>query len=551
MTLAVFPLMLAAATLATHLTDRWVYVSSRFEDDSQFESLSNVVTTASRGGLNGVLLACGVDNSMLWTDDRRARLARAKTLCDRLNIEIIPLVWSVGYGSPLHYDPSFAEGIPVKDIRYVAQGGKAVFDGNGSNMLANAGFETASAGRQPAVNWRCDRPGDISFRDTETVHSGRASVRFEPKKDTAHKYAQARMTQDVAVRPCAMYRLSFWLKTEDFDDSRKAFVWQIKVPGKRNTHATGNRGRNAPQREDWRQHQLVFVSGETNSITVLIGSTGQGGGRFWIDDVRLEEIGHRQVVRRPGCPMCVRSLATDRVYAEGKDYLPFSTSTNASPRDLVLTLPSGSAIHDGEALAVSAFSPARPWGNQTVCCMSNPGLYEYFKVSAAAVNAALHPKKWLLSMDEIRAGGTCGLCRARKTDMAHILGDCVTRQRDIIRALVPDAVVYVWHDMFDPAFNAHDDYFLARGTFDRSWACCPRDVVIAVWGGEKKVASLAAMSERGFSVLAATYYDADDLDGCKTWYESAKALPNCRGIMYTTWKNRYGLLPGFCDLIRE
>ena len=551
MTLAALPLMLAAVTAASHLVDRWVYVSERFEDDSQFESFSNVVSTASHGGLNGVLLACGVDNSMLWTVDRRARLARAKTLCDRLGLEIIPLVWSVGYGGPLLYDPSFAEGIPVKNIRYVAQRGEAVFAGGGSNLLANAGLDTPSAGRQPAKSWRCDRPDDVSFRDTETVRSGAASVRFEPKKDADHKYGQARMMQDVAVRPCATYRLSFWLKTEDFDDSKKAFVWQIKVPGKRNTHATGNRGRNAPQSEDWRRHELVFVSGETNSVTVLLGSTGQGGGRFWIDDVRLEEVGHRQVVRRPGCPMRVKSLATDRVYVEGKDYLPFTTSTNVSPCDLVLTLPRGSAIRNGEALSVSACTPARPWGNQTVCCMSNPALYEYFKVSAAAVNAALHPKKWLLSMDEIRAGGTCGLCRARKTDMAHILGDCVTRQRDIIRALVPDATVYVWHDMFDPAFNAHDGYFLARGTFDKSWECCPKDVVIAVWGGEKKVESLADMAGRGFTVLAATYYDADDLNGCKAWYESAKALPNCRGIMYTTWKNRYELLPEFCDLIRE
>ena len=182
--------------------------------------------------------------------------------------------------------------------------------------------------------------------------------------------------------------------------------------------------------------------------------------------------------------------------------------------------------------------------------MSAPALYEYFRTSAAAVKEALDPRKWFLSMDEIRAGGTCPLCRARGLDMAHQLGECLSRQREIIKAVRPDAQIYVWSDMLDPAHNAHDNYYSCGSTFEGSWQFAPKDLVISCWYGKKRDISMPFFAERGFRTQAAAYYDADDLDGCRAWLETCKRTPGYTGIMYTSWRNKYKLIAPFGELVR-
>ena len=54
----------------------------------------------------------------------------------------------------------------------------------------------------------------------------------------------------------------------------------------------------------------------------------------------------------------------------------------------------------------------------------------------------------------------------------------------------------------------------------------------------------------GFRTLGAAYYDADDLDGSRDWLQICRQTPGCRGIMYTSWQNKYQLLEAFGDMIR-
>ena len=135
--------------------------------------------------------------------------------------------------------------------------------------------------------------------------------------------------------------------------------------------------------------------------------------------------------------------------------------------------------------------------------------------------------------------------------MAHQLGACLTRQRAIIKAVRPDARIYVWSDMLDPAHNAHDNYFACKGTFAGSWDLIPKDLVISCWYGKKRDISMPFFAERGFRTQAAAYYDADDLDNCRAWLETCRRTPNCTGIMYTSWRNKYRLLAPFGELIRN
>jgi hypothetical protein len=115
----------------------------------------------------------------------------------------------------------------------------------------------------------------------------------------------------------------------------------------------------------------------------------------------------------------------------------------------------------------------------------------------------------------------------------------------------PDAQIYVWSDMLDPAHNAHDNYYACKGTFAGSWDLIPKDLVISCWYGKKHDISMPFFAERGFRTQAAAYYDADDLDNCRAWLETCKRTPGCTGIMYTSWRNKYNLLAPFGELVRQ
>jgi hypothetical protein len=181
--------------------------------------------------------------------------------------------------------------------------------------------------------------------------------------------------------------------------------------------------------------------------------------------------------------------------------------------------------------------------------MSEPKLYEIWREQARLVQKHLAPKKWFLSMDEIRAGGSCRACKERGLTMGQILGDCITRQVRIIREVNPNAEVYIWSDMLDPGHNAHGNYYLVDGDYAGSWEHVPKDLVIACWWHEKRESSLRFFSERGFRTLGAAYYDGDDLEDCRNWLETLQRTPNARGIMYTSWQNKYTLLGPFGDLV--
>ena len=145
-------------------------------------------------------------------------------------------------------------------------------------------------------------------------------------------------------------------------------------------------------------------------------------------------------------------------------------------------------------------------------------------------------------------GGTCRACGGR--NMAELLGQCITRQVQLIRAVKPQARVYIWSDMLDPNHNAHGNYYLVAGDFTGSWKHIPKDLTIAVWGGAPRAESLKFFADAGFATLVACYYDADDLQSVEGWLNLGAQTPNLRGFMYTPWQKKYGLLPAFGDLVK-
>jgi hypothetical protein len=307
-----------------------------------------------------------------------------------------------------------------------------------------------------------------------------------------------------------------------------------------------------PSTSDWKQVVLGFNSLNARSVRIYTGVWGGETGKFWLDDLRMEEIGLVNVLRRPGTPITVRGERNGTTYAEGRDYaeirdprLDFRFDHDGP----AIRLMTGGRIAEGERLRVNYYHGMGINRGQVTVCMSEPKLYEIWREQARRLNELLAPQKYLLSMDEIRAGGSDAACKNRHMTMGEILGDCFTKQFQMLSALNPKAEVWTWSDMLDPNHNAHGNYYLVDGDYTGSWEHIPREMRIMCWYFTKRQASLEFFSKLGFTTAAGAYYDGDTLDNPKGWLEALDQTQGAVGIMYTTWRNRYQLLAPFGDLV--
>jgi len=528
------------------LPHRWVFVSRSFRSDGDVVDIKKIVNTAAESGLNGMVLSAGLDRLDRQSQEYFTRLERVRSICKRGNIEIIPNIFSVGYGGAiLGHNKNLAAGIFVKDALYVVDNGTARFVQDSPAAVTNGGFEEYEGNRMLAYRFH-DRPGEVSFVDDKIYSSGRTSLRFE--NFGGYEHGHARVMQEIEVKPQRCYRVSCMVRTKALEPERSFRVQVLTLDGR--SLAPWDAG--VPSSTDWRKVEMGFNSLDYDKVRIYLGVWGGVSGRFWVDDLKIEEVGLLNVLRRPGTPVTVRPEGTGLVYEENRDFaaiedphLNFRFDHN-SP---AIEIPPGSRIGNGQRLRVSYYHGMGINRGQVSVCMSEPEVYEIWQRQARLLHERLAPKKYLLSMDEIRAGGVCRACKKRGLTMAQILGDCVTRQVGIIRGVNPDAEVLIWSDMFDPNHNAHDNYYLVDGDFTGSWNYIPEDLTIVCWYYDKRVESLGFFSSLGFRTLAGAYYDGDTLDNPIGWLEVLDRTPGATGIMYTTWRNKYELLGPFGELV--
>jgi hypothetical protein len=526
--------------------DRFVWIFGwNLGRDTDVAEIEKVLRTAAASGLNGAVVSFGLDTLCKKPPEFFTRLEKIKALCSELNLELIPAVFSIGYGGALlSHNRHLAEGFLVEDAPFEVSGGEARFVPDPEVRLVNGGFEEYRGNRLVGYRFH-DQPGEISFIDTEVVHSGRASLRMENFRSNPHGHG--RVMQEVKVRPRRQYRVSLWVKTEELLPEG---CFQIAV-------LAGNRSL-APQQfqlkptSDWQKLVIVFNSLNFDTVRLYAGVWGGRSGRFWLDDWSIEEIGPLNVLNRPGTPVTVGSEDGSVTYEEGRDYAPLrdpqlNFNWLERPAPTLKILP-GSRIREGQRLLVTYYHGMSINRGQVTVCMAEPEVYEIFDHEARLLAGHLRPRRVLLNMDEIRMGGSCAACRGK--NMAELLGQCITRQVEILRKYMPGVEVYIWSDMLDPNHNAHGDYYLVEGDFTGSWNYVPKDLIMAVWGGRPRPESVRFFSEQGFRMLFACYYDADDLEDVKGWLELARTTEGVRGFMYTPWTKKYGLLGDFGKLIQ-
>jgi len=524
--------------------DRWVYVSTDLKSDQELARIEGIAQTAGEHGVNGMLLSAGFDAMDLKSPDQLHRLAELKQACDRAHVEIIPSGFGVGYGGGvMSHDKNLAAGQPVRGALFIAGAHEARFAADPPVKIENAGFEEAS-GNLPAG---FKALGARATLDTGVAHSGHASVRFE---DFGDPEAGVYVAQSVHVRPYRCYRLRAWVKTENAGPRMAIHLLAVAPDGRDLSYMEPP----LPETSDWREVTWGFSTWYADQVEFRAGVSDGKRGKVWIDDVSIEEVGLTNVLRRLGTPVQVRNDKTGEVYQEGRDYAPIQDPqldfswTHEGP---AIKLAAGSHIHAGDRLRVDYYHGTTIYRDQTALDMSEPAVYEIWQRQIPLIEKYLAPKKYFLSMDEVRVGGFCEACQRRHLPMAQILGDCVARQHAMIRAANPEAEVYVWSDMFDPNHNAQARYYLIDGSFEGTWNYIPKDIVIACWYFEKRDLSLGFFSKLGFQTLAGAYYDADDLENPKGWLDSLDRTPGAAGIMYTTWENKYQLLGAFGDMVSK
>jgi len=531
---------------ANNYSDRWVWIFGwNLKTDGDVAEITKVLESGAAHGINGAVISCGMDSLSTMTADFSRRLDEVQHACERLKIELIPAGFGVGYGgTALRHDKYLAEGLPVVDAPFLVQGRSARLVPDALAHISNGGFEEFRGNRFNGFKFN-DQPGEISFADTDVKHSGQASLRME--NFTANPHGHGRVMQEVHVLPHCCYRVSVWVKTENL---QPAGAFAISVLNQDRSIASLRSS--MPPTSDWKKIQFLFNSASFDAVRLYAGVWGGKSGKFWLDDWALEEVGPINVLRRPGTPVAVKSANGATTYAEGRDYEPLIDPAytpyyidHSAPS---LTLPPGSRIQEGERLRVSWYHSLAINNGQVSLCMAEPELYEIFDSEAKLLAKRLHPKHVLLNMDEIRMGGTCAACRGR--NLGELLGECITKQAQILRKYMPGVEVLIWSDMLDPNQNAHGNYFLVDGDFTNSWKNIPKDMTIAVWGDKPRAESLKFFTDQGFAMLVACYYDADDLKDVKGWLKLADQTPKVRGLMYTPWQKKYELLPVFGDLMK-
>lgn len=533
---------LSAAETAP-MADRWFYAAFGVGDDAQTEELIALIGKASDAGLNGMLWACGVEDYARWNDAWKARLAKVKEAADAAGIEIIPIIWSVGYSTMLGFDPNLAEGVPIRRLPMTVKDGRAEFAPE-TVELVNGDMESWD-GDRPTDCAFCDATGVRSFRDGAVFHSGEASLRFENLASDEHGHG--RLMKEVTLAPNRLYRASVWMKVEN---ARGNIMIQVH---KKSGGEIGNTRLNLRPGEsaDWKEYSVVFRTPDDGAVRLYAGVWDGTEDKIWLDDFSLEPVGLVNPIRRDGTPITVVD-SDGTPLDEGKDWtLPeFKLRPwDSRAESLRLTIPEGSRIADNATVYVDYYYPPLVGAPQIGTCMSEPELYRLFEESARVVTETLAPSKWFLSMDEIRCAGTCRACHERNISLAAILGDCITKQYEIIQRATPGADVYIWSDMLDPNHNAHSNYYSCDGDYTGVWEMVPKELIISCWYHKIREKSMKFFSDLGFRTQAAAYYDADTLDGCADWLKTCRETPRCTGIMYTTWRHRYGLLEDFGKML--
>jgi hypothetical protein len=537
---------LALSLQQPQLKYRWVYVMSNLQVEENVTKVIDLMKRAKGDGYNGIVIADSKMQRLAMVPDWYFKNAKKLVdACRQEQMDLIPAVFPVGYADGmLGNDPNLVEGQPVRSAPFVVHNHEAQLAPNLAETYENGGMEQANGNQVSGMVFQ-DAIGSSSFIDTQVKHSGNQSLRMtDPKQN-------CRIVQEIAITPHRQYHVSAWIKTQDFD---RAGNFAIRAFGPQMQNLTTQDVAIKPT-QDWTEVHLTFNSADFTSTKIYIGVWDGNKGTLWLDDVKLEEVGLLNVIRRASCPVKVRT-EDGTTLVEGTDYekiadpkmgnVPWPGAFEVYHAPPPIKILPGSGIKEGQKLLVDFDHALITTGNQVAICMSEPKTYEVEQDEANRIESLFHPRGFFMSHDEIRAGNWDTACQAHGLDAGALLADNARKSFNAVQKAHAGAEVYVWSDMFDPFHNAHKDYYNFRGDLTGSWKGLPTSTIIVDWLYSARKQDMPFFADAGYRQILAGYYDHDPSE-IRKWLDDSKGIKGVVGVMYTTWVNNYSDLEKFAS----
>ncbi len=535
-----------------HLSRRWLLLHINMLVDERLEESLKILERAAAVGYNGVVVDDWKFNILDRMGDHyfnNARRLRDKVR--ELGMELVVGCMSIGYsGGILVHDPNLAEGMPVRDMPYVVTGGQARPVHDPRLELPGGDFENVENGRFGGWDWY-DYPGQSTIPDDQVVHSGKYSVRMERIGEVDPKYGHCRFCKRVSLRPFNYYHISAWIRTEDFAATNNI---QIAVLAGEKRRSLAFASVTPKRTQDWQQYHAVFNSLDNEWANIYIGVWQGTTGKIWWDDVRIEECGPVNIVRRAGTPLVIRA-EDGTVYEEGVDFERVEDprlgrfETYHTPPAIII-IPN-SRIREGQRLLVSFYAAPVIGNGQVMCCFSEPKVYEILRDQIQRVSELMQPDAYMMNHDEIRCANWDPPCQQRHMTPGELLADNVSKCIRIIRDVAPQAEILVWSDMFDPYHNAgREPYYLVNGSWKGSWEGLDKDVIIVNWYSKPSPDNNKWFADRGHRQILAGYYDTSPADFyTPQWLEKTKDIAGILGVMYTPWSTGYDNIEAWAQAV--
>jgi hypothetical protein len=503
------------------LQKRWLFIWRNMSDPKEVDRMISRFPRAAAAGYNGVVFS---------HDIAPAKASELTSAAKQNHLDLIAIVM----GNPK--DRNYVEGVLAQDELFVVHDGRATHIPDNPTRVLNADFEDATGNHFKGWSFQDDE-GVTTFADHEIVHGGKTSLRMQDigKNEANH----CRISQPLKLQPHRQYLISFWVKTENLSPQDA----EVKVLTSDAQHSISFQTFHVEKTQDWKQYQLVFNSLDHNEGRLYLGTWNGKSGKLWWDDLKIEEIGLVNVLRRPGCPVTVRAEDGTR-FEEGRDYQPINDPVlnpwHAYHEPPVIKLAAGTRIQDGARLRVSYYHPITVYEDRVTGCLSEPKIFDDWRDEVKQANNLFHPSAFFMSHDELRVMNQCAACQSKKMTPGELLAWNVKQAAQIIRNIRPDAEIWVWSDMFDPMHNAVDHFYAVNGSLAGSWKGLDKDVGIVNWHGGLKGKNCKFFADLGLKQILSGYYDHDETGAeIADWLQNTKDIPGIVGAMYTTWEDKY------------
>jgi hypothetical protein len=528
------------------LEHRWVYLKLNLQVDDAADKAIDIARRAAAAGYNGIALADYKLNVLDRVSDRYFKnVARFKGVCDELGLEIVPCVASFGYSEGIYtHNANLMEGLPARDMPLRVKGDFARAEGTSHPQLRGT-FEEAKGDQFSGWSFQ-DAPGEGTFRDAQVKRSGASSLRIG--KPGGQKAKQLRISKNLNVRKFTQFHMSAWIKTDGLTNHANLRLFALGADGRVLAHQ--NIGAKATQ--DWTRHDVMFNSLENEALHVYVGVWGETKGQAWVDDMTCVEAPFVNLVRRPGCPVELKTKS-GRALKEERDFetivdrrmhdrLAEGVFEVAGEPPAVKLLPAAK-LADGDVVLASYHHAVSIYDGQVPASLSEEESFEVVRKQLVAVKKLLDPKRMFLSHDEIRVANWSATEMPANRSAGELLAENVRRCEKLCREVQPGVDLCIWNDMFDPHHNAKaPPFYLVRGTLEGSWEGLSRETVIINWN-QQNAKSAKFFADRGHSQILAAYYDAP-VGQIRDWLDQTKGM-NVTGVMYTTWQDNYGELEAF------